>query len=279
MLAVLQRQLIYQPTRVSQLPISESGFRRGSGEEISLPTPDGLQLGGWHILPSSLNAAAAADFDRCLTEGRKVVLFFHGNGGHRGHRDLEYQLLTRLDVHVIAFDYRGYGENAGQPTEENFASDAREMWKYLNQTRHVAPERIILYGESLGSGVATRLASELSAAGTPPGGLILISPFSSLIDAAGYHYPWLPVSWLLKDRYRSDQYITRVNAPLLILHGTKDSVVPINLGRKLFELAPERSANGIAKTFVELPRSDHNDILLANPAEFEKGVAKFLMQL
>lgn len=207
-----------------------------------------------------------------------MILFFHGNGGHRGFRDLDYQLLLKLGVHVMAFDYRGYGENSGSPTEENFAADAREMWKYLTETRRVQPDRIIVYGESLGGAVAVRLASEVCTAGTPPGGLILVSSFTSLVDAAGYHYPWLPVSWILKDRFRSDQSIPKVTAPVLMLHGTRDTIVPITLGKRLFELAPEKSAAGTAKTFVELTRSDHNDILFANPAEFEKGLEKFLSQ-
>ncbi len=278
-ISLQQRQMLYVPSRVPKLPIREAGCLPGGGEEISLKTADGLQLQGWHLLPPPLTGKKVADFDRLLAEGRKVILFFHGNGGHRGHRDIDYRLLLKLNVHVIAFDYRGYGENSGNPSEENFAADAQAMWKYVTQTRHVPPERIILYGESLGGGVATRLAEELCSAGTPPGGLILRSTFTSMIDAAGYHYPFLPVSLILKDRYRSDRRIPQMTAPLLMLHGTLDSVVPIKLGEQLFALAPAKSATGIAKTFVELKRADHNDLVLAEPAGFQDGVAKFLLSL
>lgn len=278
-LSIMQREMLYVPSHVPQLPISEAGGLPGSGEEIVLQTADGLQLHGWHLLPQPLTAANAGEFDHHLATGKKVLLFFHGNGGHRGHRDFDYQVLTRLGVHVFAFDYRGYGENRGKPTEENFAADARDMWKYVTETRRVEPERIILYGESLGGGVATRLAAELCTAGTSPGGLILRSTFSSMIDAAGYHYPWLPVSWILKDTYRSDLTIPRMTAPLLMLHGARDDVIPMWLGMKLFNLALPRSANGISKTFVELKRAGHNDVLLADPAMFEEGIKKFLQSL
>jgi len=275
-LSIKQREMLYVPSHVPQLPISEAGGSPGSGEEIVLQTADGLQLHGWHLLPQPLTAANVREFDHHLATGKKVLLFFHGNGGHRGHRDLDYQVLTRLGIHVVAFDYRGYGENPGKPTEENFAADARDMWKYVSETRRVAPDRIILYGESLGGGVATRLAGELCAAGTPPGGLILRSTFSSTIDAAGYHYPWLPVSWILKDTYRSDLTIPRMTAPLLMLHGARDDVIPMWLGMKLFNLAPPRSTNGIPQTFVELKRAGHNDVLLTDSSRFEEGIKEFL---
>ncbi len=279
LVSIAQRQLIYAPSRVPQVPINAAGFLPGAGEPVSITAQDGLQLHGWHFLPPPLTAVDAAGFDRRLQEGRKVVLFFPGNGGNRGDRDRDFRVLSNLNVHIFAFDYRGYGENPGHPTEEALAADARVIWKYITETRRVPADRIILYGESLGGGVATRLASDLCTAGTPPAGLILRSTFSSMIDAAGIHYPWLPVTLILKDRYRSDLRIPQMTAPLLMLHGTRDTIVPVTLGRKLFELAPAKSANDIAKTFVELPRADHNDVLDADPAEFRDGLRKFLAGL
>ena len=105
------------------------------------------------------------------------------------------------------------------------------------------------------------------------------STFTSMIDAAEYHYPFLPVSMILKDRYRSDRRIPQMTAPLLMLHGTRDSVVSIQLGKQLFALAPEKSATGIAKTFVELKRADHNDMMIEEPTRFQDAVAKFLLSL
>jgi pimeloyl-ACP methyl ester carboxylesterase len=278
-MSIMQRQLLYVPSQTTEMPVRASGCLPGGGEDISLQTADGLQLHGWHLLPSKLSAGNADDFDRFLAEGRQVVIFFHGNGGNRLHRDLDYQLFSRLNLHIIAFDYRGYGENPGSPTEENFAADAHAMWKYVTETRHVSPDRIILYGESLGGGVATRLAAEVCAAGTPPAGLILRSTFSSMVAAAGYHHPWLPVSWILKDQYRSDQRIPQLTAPLLMLHGTNDTIVPLSLGQQLFHLAPDRAANGIPKTFVELKNSGHNDVLYADPDHFKEAIKKFLATL
>jgi fermentation-respiration switch protein FrsA (DUF1100 family) len=252
----------------------------GAGEDIAYQTSDGLKLHGWHLLPARQRLTTQEEFDRNLQEGsERVVLFFHGNGGNRRHREMDYQVFTQLGVHVIAFDYRGYGENPGTPSEVKFAADAQQAWKYVIATRQVQPGRVIIYGESLGGGVATRLASELCQANTPPAGLILCSTFSSMVDAASFHYPWLPVRLVLKDRYLSDEWIKHVTVPLLMLHGQKDGVVPYALGRRLFDAALEKSDSGIPKTFVDLPRANHNDILLTDAERYREGIEKFLKSL
>ncbi len=278
-LSYFQRQLMYVPTPAESLPVNlVGGF--GAGADISFRTDDGLELHGWHLLPAGQRLASPAEFDRSLADpAHFVILFFPGNGGNRRHRDLDFLALTKLPAHVIAFDYRGYGENRGQPTETKLAADAQAAWKYLTEIRHVPPERVLLYGESLGGGVATRLASELCLKKTPPGGLILCSTFSSMVDAASYHYPWLPVRIVLKDRYLSDERIKHVTSPILMLHGDRDRIVPYQLGRKLFSLAPAKSASGIAKTFIDLPKADHNDILMTEPNRYQEGLANFVKSL
>jgi pimeloyl-ACP methyl ester carboxylesterase len=279
-LSFFQRRLMYVPTTASALPVSLAGGGLGTGEDISFRADDGLELHGWHLLPAGMRLSGKSDFDRSLADSSQfVILFFPGNGGNRRHRDVDFQLLTRLPAHVIAFDYRGYGENPGHPSEAKFARDAQAAWKYVTETRHVPAERVLIYGESLGGGVATRLASELCLKKTPPGGLILCSTFSSMVDAASHHYPWLPVRLILKDRYPSNERIQHLTAPLLMLHGQRDRIVPYQLGRRLFDAAPEKSQTGIAKTFVDLPKADHNDILFTEPKRYQDGLVRFLRSL
>ena len=159
------------------------------------------------------------------------------------------------------------------------AADARAVWKYATEERTVSPGRIVLYDESLGGGVAVRLAAEMCEAGTPPAGLILRSTFSSLADAGAYHYPWLPVRLVLVDRFGSIDRISAVTCPILQVHGGRDTIMPIELGRRLFEAAPEKSAGGTAKRFVELPTANHNDVLLVAEPEFRRAVSEFLKAL
>jgi fermentation-respiration switch protein FrsA (DUF1100 family) len=207
---------------------------------------------------------------------RPVVLYFSGNAGNRQYRPDEFGVFTRLGCDVFIFDYRGYGENAGSPTEEALAADAQAVWKYATDQRNVAPDRIILYGESIGGGVAVRLAAELSEAGTPPGALVLRSTFTSLVDMGSYHYPWLPVRLVMVDRYPSVERIPGVTCPILQIHGTRDSIIPIKFGRELFAVAPEKAANGIPKRFVELAKADHNDVVFIAEGEMRRAIGEFL---
>jgi len=279
MLAFLQRAMIYLPARQSRIDPQEAGLPAGRVHTITLKTDDGLKLYGWHLLP---NGHAAADLEQCdgqLALGRPVVLYFSGNAGHRAWRIEEFEVFTRLACDVFVFDYRGYGDNPGSPSEDRLAADATAAWRYATGTRCIEPRRMILCGESLGGGVAVRLAAEQCTAGTPPGGLVLRATFSSLADVAAYHYPWLPVRWLLVDRYESAERMPQVTCPILHLHGLQDSIIPIELGRKLFAAAPPQSANEIPKRFIELPSADHNDILAVAEPQFAAAVAQFLKQL
>ena len=180
---------------------------------------------------------------------------------------------------MLYFDYRGYAENAGKPGEADFARDAQGAWTFATAQLGVPPDRIVIWGESLGGGVATRLTSELCAARTPPRGLILRGTFTSLVDAAAYHYPWLPVRWVMIDRYPSIERIGSVTCPLLMIHGRQDQIVPFEQGEQLFAAAPPTSSNGVPKTFVELPQAGHNDIMYVAADDVRDAVERFLVRL
>jgi uncharacterized protein len=153
---------------------------------------DGLTLYGWHVLPAGKTATGGDGRRRELQDGQPVVLYFSGNAANRAYRGLEFSLLADLGCHVLVYDYRGYGENPGSPSEAHLAADARSAWQYATGEQGIEPGRIILMGESLGGAVAVRLAAEQSQAGSAPGGLVLRAAFSSLVDAGATHYPWLP---------------------------------------------------------------------------------------
>jgi fermentation-respiration switch protein FrsA (DUF1100 family) len=279
MLAELVRKLTYFPDRADDLSPARLQLPADCVHAIKLTTDDGLALNGWHFLAEGRSANDRGECDLELDMGRPLALLFSGNGGHRAYRIPEASLLTRAGADVFLFDYRGYGDNPGEPSEEAVAGDARAVWRYATGERHVAAGRIVLYGESLGGAVATRLAAEVCAAGTPPAGLILRSTFSTLGDVARYHYPMLPIKLLLTERYDSVARIAEVTCPILMLHGQQDSIVPYLLGRKLLAAAPEESAGGVPKQFVELPQADHNDVLETEGELMQDAVTRFVSQI
>jgi fermentation-respiration switch protein FrsA (DUF1100 family) len=269
---VFQRKLIYPASRAAELPSALAGYSPKEARDISATAADGVKIRGWQILPAS---ERGKDFDAALKDGGLVDLFFHGNGGHRGHRLELYQTLAGFRCHVVAFDYRGYGDSEGSPSEEGLALDARAAWEWV-RSRGVPAERIVLHGESLGCAVAVRLAKELSEAQTPPAGLILESPFASLTATSASLYWFLPVRLLLKERYPSDERIGAVTCPLLIFHGHHDAIVKFEHGKRLFDAAPEKSAGGVAKRFVEFQNAGHNDLRAADLQAYDRELRTFL---
>jgi fermentation-respiration switch protein FrsA (DUF1100 family) len=279
MLASMQRSLIYHPFREKSLRAQSLPLPAGQALDVSVRTEDNLDLRGWLILAKGITAADAQELEARLREGRPVVLYFPGNAGNRAFRELEFKLLTDAGADVMLFDYRGYGDSPGEPSEEGLARDARAVWRFATETHQIEPRRLVLFGESLGGGVAVRLASDLSLKKTPPAALILRSTFSSLTDAASNHFPWMPVRWVLIDRFPSEQMIQNVTCPILQLHGRRDTVVPFRLGQKLFATAPETSASGLAKRFVELPNANHNDVISTSHGEVLAAVRDLLSKV
>jgi fermentation-respiration switch protein FrsA (DUF1100 family) len=226
-LALLQRRLQYVPDSRHISP-SEAGL--AGVDELRLATADGETLVAWTAAPR---------------EGRPFILYFHGNGGALIDRVPRFRGFVERGYGFLAVAYRGYGGSTGAPTQDGLMRDAEAA--YRAALAHGAEaRRLVLLGESLGSGVATALAATHEAAA-----LALDSPFSSAVDVAEARYGFFPVRWLMTDQFRSDLAIPLVRVPLLVAHGDRDAVVPIGLGRRLFALANE------PKTFMLAPGAGH----------------------
>jgi len=269
MIVLIQRKLIYRRLR-GKVKLDPAAVPSGVVREVRVQADDGLTLHGWRAASRS----TAADGER-----RPLILFFPGNAGHRGCRLRDFELITQLGADVMLVDYRGYAENKGRPTEAWLAADARAVWQHAVEQLEVPPERIVLLGGSLGGGVATRLAHELCEQGTAPAGLILRATFTSLVDAGAALYPWLPMERLLVERFPSIERIAHVTCPLLVLHGARDRIVPIEQGRRLFAAAQPQSSCGVEKRFVELPDAGHNDIIHTGWDELRAAFSRFFSDI
>jgi uncharacterized protein len=225
-----QRKLMYFPDRHRTLP-ADVGLV--DVEERTIETPDGARVMAWYGR---------------ARPGRPTLLYFHGNGGSLSIRAPRIARFMNEGWGVYMMTYRGYGGSTGSPSEAANMADARLAYHALLK-EGVAPRSIIAYGESLGSGIAARMASEL-----PVGGVILDAPYTSIVDVAAKAYPFLPVRQFLIDRYETTRYVGHIQAPLLILHGEQDSVVPVAMGREIARLAPE------PKRLVVFPNGHHSDL-------------------
>ena len=227
-----QRRMMYFP--FGEVP-APAAVGLASAEPISFQTEDGLTLHGW-FLPARAP-------ERAFT-----IVVFNGNAGNRSLRAPLATALHARGYGVMLFDYRGYGGNPGTATEAGLAADARGARRSLIGRPGVDASRLVYFGESLGTGVATRLAAEHR-----PAALVLRSPFASMAAVGQFHYPMLPVRWLLRDRFDSIERIAAIGCPLLVIAGDRDSVVPYEHSRQLFAAAAS------PKTFVTIPGADHND--------------------
>ncbi len=276
MLAVLQRGMIYFPTREEQLKPEGWGLAGMRCLPLAVSASDGVTLHGWHVLPADASVLNSTEQAWELDRGRPVILFFSGNAGHRGYRADELAFLANLNADVFLFDYRGYAENSGRPSESALLADAWTIWRHLTGELGISGQRILLLGESLGGGVACGLAERLAREGVEFGGLFFKGSFSSLADVASHHYPWLPVRLLLLDRYESAQRIASVTAPIAVLHGGADDIIPLKLAEKLHAAAPETSTDGLPKRFHLLPDAGHNDIHLRHASAYRSALTPLL---
>ena len=219
---------------------------------LKLRTVDGETLNGWHV------PAAAT------REARGLVLFFHGNAGNNGHR-LDYlRMFHDLGLATLIVDYRGYGRSSGTPSEEGSYRDAEAAWQHATKFLGLAPDRIVIFGESLGGAVAAQLAE-----GHRPGALILASTFTSVPDLGAELYPWLPIRLLARIRYDTLDRLPRIGCPLMVVHSRTDDVIPFAHGHRLFEAA------GSTKQFLEID-GGHNEGFVFARKEWIREMDGFL---
>ncbi len=230
-----QRSLLYHP---DPIPPDAAQLRAAAFQPLPVRTEDGLDLTAWH---------------RPATAGRATVILFHGNAGNLSDRLFIGEPLVARGFGLVLAPYRGYGGAPGKPTEHGLVQDGRGTLAALD-ARSVARRDIVLWGESLGGGVATRLAAEAAADGRPLRALILQAPFTSVFARAGELYPFVPARWLVLDRFDNLSRIDAIGVPLLIVHGEADTVVPAEHGRRLLEAARE------PKVGVFIPHAGHNNL-------------------
>lgn len=244
---IFQRQLIYFPFRWTEAQASRAnpGY-----ETLWLAGRDGVRLHAWMVR---------------RPESAWTLVIMHGNAGNLMFHEPLLALCRSLGLQAILFDYRGYGLSTGRPTQEGLLRDAEAVVDFVEGTLGVSRDRIVYFGVSLGSGVAALLAER-----RPPGRLILESAFPTLSRVAFHHYPFLPVRFLLLDRYDSRSAFRSIACPVLFLHPTQDEIIPIEMGRELFAQAKE------PKIFVPIPGAHHNDAFEVAPGEHLRAIQDFL---
>jgi fermentation-respiration switch protein FrsA (DUF1100 family) len=244
---IAQPGLIYYPETGRHI-IAAPDYVGLAYEPIEISTADGETLHGWFV------PAPAA---------KGTMLFFHGNAGNISHR-MEYLLMFhRLGYNTFIFDYRGYGQSSGSPSESGTYLDAQSAWRYLTEAKGIPPARIVLFGESLGGAVAAWLAMN-----EKPGALVLASVFTSVPDMAAKIYPFLPVRLLSRFDYNTIEYLQSVTCPVFVAHSPQDDIVPFAHGRALYQAAPE------PKQFLEL-QGGHNSGFIFMQEDWMKALGKF----
>jgi uncharacterized protein len=226
----LQRSFLFPIPQAGRTAPDAAGFPEA--EEHVLTTADGEKVIVWHV-PAK--------------PGHPVVLYFHGNGDFLAGFFGRFRDVIADGTGIVALSYRGYAGSSGEPSEQGLLRDAAAAYAFT-MARYSA-DKIVAWGFSLGTGVAVALAAE-----QPVGKLILEAPYTSIADVAAAAFRFLPVRWLIRDGFRSDERIARVSAPLLIMHGERDPTIPIGFGERLFALAHE------PKQFVRFSEGGHNDL-------------------
>ena len=255
LLWLAESRLIYFPGAERRLTPPPAGLDLQI-ERAEFSSEDGVQLVGW-IMPASGDASGY------------WLLVCHGNAGNLSQfdRPAHYAALRQLGLNLFAFDYRGYGESGGTPSEHGLYRDADAAYRYLREERGVPAERIIVFGHSLGSAVAIDLASRIRVAG-----LIVEGGLISVVQRGQELYPFIPVRWIARTRFSSIDKIPRVTAPKLFLHAIADEVIPLSHGRRLFQAAQD------PKTLIELAGT-HSDAFAVDSGRYFGSIAAFLERL
>lgn len=221
-------------------------------ESVQIDTEDGETLRAWW-LPHP--------------DPRGTVLFQHGNAGNISHRLDSLTIFHRLGLNVLIYDYRGYGQSSGSPSESGLYSDARATWQWLVNEAGMSPDRIVLFGRSLGAAVAARLATEVDAAG-----LIVESSFTSVPDIGAEVYWWLPVRWLARIQLATSDHVADAGMPVLVVHSRDDEIIPFSHGQRIYEQA------GQPRQFLEI-EGDHNSGFMVSGELYRDGLDRFLTEV
>ena len=247
MLYRFEHSQVYHPTRDAESTPDDVGR---PAEEIWLNTSDGLRLHAWFFAAEKASPRA-----------RFVMLFCHGNGGNLTSRPGYYRAILETGVSLLTFDYRGYGRSDGQPSEAGTYTDAATAYQWL-RTRGFAPEHILVWGESLGGGIASQLAATERV-----GGLVLQSTFTSIPDIGAELFPWLPVKLISRIKYDTLSRLPEIPCPVVVMHSRADTTIGFHHGERNFAVARE------PKAFVEIG-GNHNDALLANRTAYVAGAER-----
>ncbi|MGV3757483.1 MAG: alpha/beta hydrolase [Verrucomicrobiota bacterium] len=252
LLRAFEHNNVYHPSPELEVKLEDVGI---PGEEVWLTTADKLRLNAWYF-PAPENSARA----------RYAVLFAHGNGGNISHRIALYQLWHGMGVNFLAFDYRGYGLSAGEPSEKGTYKDAQAAYDWLI-SKGFKPEHIIVLGESLGGGIASWVAAE-----NKVGALILQSTFTSVPNLGTEIFPFLPVRLLASIHYNTVERLPKIKVPVLILHSRSDTLIRFHHAEQNFKAANEPKR-------LHETLGDHNETLFAGAELYGEGVEKFLQTL
>jgi fermentation-respiration switch protein FrsA (DUF1100 family) len=252
MLESLERQLIYFPTRVREDAPTPHVQGASAVEEVWLETPDGVRVHG-------IYAGAEYAF--------ADLLFFHGNAGDLYDRLDNVSVLVRMGMNVLIMDYRGYGKSGGKPSEQVLYEDGLLAYRYLKEERGVDPARLVIFGRSLGGAVAIELGTQ-----QPAAALIAESSFTSAQDLAKLHYSFLPGMLLgsMTHKFDSISKVPQLRSPILFIHGDSDTIVPVRMGRSLYDAAAE------PKEWYEIRGADHNDMLMIGGADYFRRLIDFV---
>jgi len=256
-----ENHMIFYPSRypvgrwdIPRLPGPPAG-QAISIEDVYFSTEDGVRLNGWLAAPASPKAEA---------DTLPTMLWFHGNAGNLTDRYEMLVGLVNLPARVLLVDYRGYGRSEGRPSEKGLYRDARAAWRYLTGERGIAPQRVVIFGKSLGGAPAIELATQVR-----PAGLIVQSSFTSIPDMAGRVFPIVP-RFLVRTKMDSLDKIRGIHVPKLFIHSPADEVVPYDMGRTLYDAAPE------PKTFYTVAGARHNETWLVGGKAYWEAIRGFV---
>ena len=236
-LFIFQRNLMYHPNENNYF----GDKLEVEIEKVKITTSDNLNLLGW--------------FHNKDLKKFKTIVYFHGNAGSLDNRIYKLNYFKNMDVNFLIIAWRGFSGNKGKPSEKGLYEDGKSTIKFLKNLG-VTEKDIIIYGESLGTGIATEIAQNRKF-----GGLILETPFTSMIEAAKNFYPYIPVGLLLKDKYRNDKKIKNINIPLLVMHGEADQIVPYWMGKTIYEIANQPKYSYFTKYDDHMMEFDENLVL------------------